>query len=1184
MASFTPSTTSIKFAGGRTGYKNITITTPPGGGLQVQLRGTDASAFRVSVVTSGSEYKVETKTTNLTSSSRTAYLRITNVNDSSDYVDVQLEQYGLDESIKIYGDDIYKSGATTYGIDHNSDSFSVYINADTSGTTPTKSVVTGSDWLSVNVATQPLTDTGFINYVVSGQSNSGSSRTGEIDLTYSGNTYSVYVNQEAGESPSDLEVSPSSMTNVSAAGWERGIVLTYRGTSYSYNTTLSWVTISMAIPYMTGLVSGSIIIGENSSTALRSGNVYFTDAQGSIAMPITQLGQTIPLTVLPSSLTFGVNGGSSEVNVQYAGTLTTNSLPEWVTRTSSYVDSSHTDYNIAVSANTSTSARSCTWWLMDDNGGVSVPINQVGITPTLTISPTSLSVGSGSGTFSVGVTATGLTTVNATPQVGWIGQVGPSGGSVYTFSYDTNSTTTDRDGTIVFSGDNLHQTFTLYQQSSSDPSLPSLDISPISRSVGYSFGSTTVAVTTTNISTVTATPDVSWITCTPPASGIYYTVVYSANSTTTQRTGVINFLGTGPGGMSSKTYTLTQEGQEPAPAPVVSIYPPTEETVNYQSGSVTVSLRVMNVTTVTASANQTWIRQSGTAVGNVFTFDYDANTGSTQRDAEITFTGTGSGGTTSAKYKLHQTGQTQPILEIDPTDETINKNQRMVRVTVYTENIDSVTYNIGDSSWLTYSSMPSPGQYAFICSENTGSSSRTNTVTFSGGGISKVYTLTQSGTASTSNRLKVIPSRLRFYMEGDEIIMRFENKPAAGISYDITYEDGSSWIAINAAGTDWKVVCGSNSWSGSVRRATIRFYETGNPSNYDDVPVIQGAGGWESIWVDNLFVPVMRPGDRDIYYRITNSVTGEDYFTGVSVVPEGYTDAGIDVPRLVEDYISSSFKTQAEGDDWADMDDGYVIVSIYDMTGTGYPGTFIGEFQFWNDWSRTEKRYDYTRTLNDPINGKAQKGMIIPFCVYYSDPVAFSSVEDGVYDTVYDTPTSPFMMRWDQYWDADSVDYYQDNDIVVSYDLTHCGRGAFIYRNRFGGWDSFLIEGNVSRTDNYTKLNYRRKGLYNTDLSRGYNADEKRTNSVDINATYVAYTGWLTDEESERLVFHLLSSPKVYYQDLTRMDSNIELDINTMIPVRIIDSSAEYKKYRNGKRLVNYQISFEKADTEKVKE
>ena len=39
-----------------------------------------------------------------------------------------------------------------------------------------------------------------------------------------------------------------------------------------------------------------------------------------------------------------------------------------------------------------------------------------------------------------------------------------------------------------------------------------------------------------------------------------------------------------------------------------------------------------------------------------------------------------------------------------------------------------------------------------------------------------------------------------------------------------------------------------------------------------------------------------------------------------------------------------------------------------------------------------------------------------------------------------------------------------------------------------------------------------------------------------------------------------------------------------LMPIRITTSSAEYKKFRNGKKMVNYLITFEKSNTEKVRD
>ena len=219
-----------------------------------------------------------------------------------------------------------------------------------------------------------------------------------------------------------------------------------------------------------------------------------------------------------------------------------------------------------------------------------------------------------------------------------------------------------------------------------------------------------------------------------------------------------------------------------------------------------------------------------------------------------------------------------------------------------------------------------------------------------------------------------------------------------------------------------------------------------------------------------------------------------------------------------------------------------------------------------------------------------RRGMIIPFCVYYDDEATFSIVDTekngNVNTTTLSTPSTPFAMRTNSFYDTKKLEYKQDDEVIFSYDMDHCGPGAFIYRNRFGGWDSFLIEGNIIKTDNYTKLNYRTKGEYNQmfDFRSSKYMDEKHTDNVSIDTTYEAHTGWLSDEEAERLVFHLLSSPMVFFQDLNKENQLFDTDYYKYIPVRLTASSAEYKKFRNGKKMVNYLITFEKGNIEKVRD
>lgn len=522
-------------------------------------------------------------------------------------------------------------------------------------------------------------------------------------------------------------------------------------------------------------------------------------------------------------------------------------------------------------------------------------------------------------------------------------------------------------------------------------------------------------------------------------------------------------------------------------------------------------------------------------------------------------------------------------------------------------------FDIEYSDELDFSTLPSwlsgevsyivPGEsarYTMTAEENTSTLTRSFNWVINDELTTVIVSISQEGapgpgpgpTPVEEGSFKAFPKKLRYYSDGGSISVSFTNRPTAGIGYVITYTDGSGWLSVVSSGPDMNVSATAN--NGTRRRAEIKFYDLSDGTNYVIVPVIQGSiDGYNSIWMDDLYYPEDRDTAGNYFYRVVDQDTGQTYFTGVSSKPLSWSGdiGGIDVPRLVDNYIKSYYEYLSSGNDWADMHFGYCTVDIYNMTEEGYPGVVDETFKYWNDWSRFEKKYDYTRSLNDPINGKGCDNMIIPFCVYYDDAATFRIVntdKNGSVNTyTLSSPSSPFAMRYNSYSDSVRVDYKQDNEVIFSYDMTHCGQGAFIYRNRFGGFDSFLVEGNISKTDNYTKQNYRIKGEYNQEYSIDTYKyiDEKRTDSIDIDTTYEAYTGWLTDEESERLAFHLLSSPIVYFQNLHKENQVFDTDPKFgMMPVRITASSAEYKKFRNGKRLVNYLITFEKCNIEKVRQ
>lgn len=635
-------------------------------------------------------------------------------------------------------------------------------------------------------------------------------------------------------------------------------------------------------------------------------------------------------------------------------------------------------------------------------------------------------------------------------------------------------------------------------------------------------------------------------------------------------------------------HTIITQSSEDIPSSILEVDP---TVLTYPASGGAGVLDVTYSGTLTTSEFPSWLTYETVNVDTThrsYTITASKNSSTSSRSFNLEI----SNGTDTITVPVTQAGAEAASLTISPTGASVGSAAGTTTVTVTSTGVDTVECSIAEG-WVSLKTQ-SGNVYTFSYTANTNSYSRTAIVTFSASGVEPVtYTLVQSAVVlpDVPGSFKVYPKKLRYYGEGGGRMVSFTNRPEGGIDYEITYIDGSDWLSVTDSGPDKYVSATEN--SGIRRRASIRFYDANDTTNYVVVQVIQGnIDGYNSIWMDDLYYPESRDDNGNYYYRLVNQKNNAEYFEGVSTKPANFAGeiGGIDIPRLIDGHLHSLLLSGSSSD-WSDMLESYLTVDIYNMTENGYPGVVDATFKYCNDWSRFEKRYDYTRSLNDPINGKGCDNMIIPFCVYYDDEATFSIVDtekNGNVNTyTLSKPSTPFAMRTNNFYDTKKLEYKQDDEVIFSYDMDHCGLGAFIYRNRFGGWDSFLIEGNIIKTDNYTKLNWRRKGEYN----QGYHINtlkyinEKVTDSVNIDTTYQAYTGWLSDEEAERLVFHLLSSPIVYFQNLHKENQVFDTDpLFNLMPIRITTSSAEYKKFRNGKKLVNYLITFEKSNTEKVRD
>lgn len=208
------------------------------------------------------------------------------------------------------------------------------------------------------------------------------------------------------------------------------------------------------------------------------------------------------------------------------------------------------------------------------------------------------------------------------------------------------------------------------------------------------------------------------------------------------------------------------------------------------------------------------------------------------------------------------------------------------------------------------------------------------------------------------------------------------------------------------------------------------------------------------------------------------------------------------------------------------------------MTGTftlkNDSGTTLGTYDFINDWNYDDKSYSANTNMNIPINGHLAANMY----VFSTD---YKTSGKRVQTTVQRANNPAF-----------------------------CGKYAIYYTNRRNAWDGFLFEGNVQREkDGFDHYEYDRFVLSS---ERNIKGEKVRYKNV-IKKSFTLNTGWLSDAQAATFSRHLLSTNNAYLH-------NLETD--EIMPCVITDSDAEYKRFKNDKKLVSYEINVECGNKEEL--
>jgi YD repeat-containing protein len=227
--------------------------------------------------------------------------------------------------------------------------------------------------------------------------------------------------------------------------------------------------------------------------------------------------------------------------------------------------------------------------------------------------------------------------------------------------------------------------------------------------------------------------------------------------------------------------------------------------LNFSNSGGWLSVSVSSNLSWTVSDNQSWITVSPGSGSNNGTLSVtcSANTGTTTRTGIITLTGGGTSGTITVIQKG------VPNLNVSPTSLSFSSGTSTKTFTVSSNLFWTVSAN---QTWITVSPVlgTDNGTVSVTCSANRVTSSRSGTVTISGGGITRTVAITQ---AASSNQLTVSPDSLAFDESGGTQTFSI----ISNISWTVT--DNSSWITVNpSSGSDDQTISVTCLANGSVPR------------------------------------------------------------------------------------------------------------------------------------------------------------------------------------------------------------------------------------------------------------------------------------------------------------------------------------------------------------------------------
>lgn len=649
-------------------------------------------------------------------------------------------------------------------------------------------------------------------------------------------------------------------------------------------------------------------------------------------------------------------------------------------------------------------------------------------------------------------------------------------------------------------------------------------------------------------------PSVAWVS---NAIGFEQTnYLYELTLDIAENTGVSNRTTTLTAGndLTTESFTLTQYGTGVTlSAEIIAVTP--SGNVAAGGGQITVDVEARNGedsgTTASVSVGGLYTTLTSTTHGVTsggytvtrFVFTVDANSGTSTRPITLNFTVQDiSYNYASASLNKTQDGVPLPQGTLSASDVSIGASDTTGSTPVSQTGMDmtSVTAT-ATAAWVTSAQIDTVGgQYvcSFTTSANTGASSRTDTITLSGDDswgntVTATFDLTQYGTSHS----------ISASWDNDGGVMTSQGgTQTATVTYTGTFTGSLTIVSAPGAPAGMAITTNGSTevrayWDGGTVAQSITIPITIKRTGDDNVDyyyilyLVLAEGGVYPIWMD-VYGTIASSDDWEDY---TLSDSGGQFYAGRAFKYPDENGIAVNVSRVVAPYLTSYYKDVS-------MTSGGVEIAYY---------TFVRDYSY-------DPSIDYSQDqpLSFPINGNVPSGIKLTVSEWAAANGGALQVTDEGGTLVVNESLVKGLNSATFITGAEGKSYTFGNEQfrVVSV----CSGALLKYVNAYGGWDYFLVEGVCKKTDKITRASYEKDA---DALSQQF---ETRDYQATMEATWQGSTGWLTDAQSARMK-HLVESVEVYMLDLSTGDET---------PVVMRDSSLEYKKFLNGRKLVSYTLSW----------